>query len=234
MVDYLDGGYIQSGGYAQFPGDCDTFVSYGTLLELPIEKINLKNSNCKIRSLSSLEYTNLNLDLIDAEVIGFENAYQLPYTETIGLLNAFFSTWTYGYPFEAIVIIDTKRRSFNIPKIIYLPVITKDMMKQIYMKFVKETDSISNYIFRIMEKEKRELKFLIFFHPFGSIIKIKDLDRNTIENVKNYNSTQPHTFMKNIKTGGLKYVCGESFNLLREGELKEPVLQALECSDVFY
>jgi hypothetical protein len=108
------------------------------------------------------------------------------------------------------------------------------MIRNIYVKFIQEVDKISNYIFRITEQENRNIKFLIFLHPFGTMVKIKDLDRNTIDNVKTYNSNQPVALMKNVKAGGLKYISGESFGLLRKGQFEEPVTQALECSDIFY
>jgi hypothetical protein len=232
--DICDGSYIQSGGYCSFPPEQGSFSAFGYLQDMPVERIQMNDESYKKRTLASLEHITLTVGLMDIESIEFENEYQLPYTETIGLLNIFFSTWTYGYPFETIVIIDCKRKGFNVPKIRYLPFIDKEHMKAIYITFIQEIDKISNYIFNITEREKRNIKFLVFLHPFGTMIKIKDLDRHTIENVKNYNADQPHTVMKNVITGGAKYVFGESFGLLSKGQLGEPVVQALECSDIFY
>jgi hypothetical protein len=233
-LDYLDGSYLNSGGYCSFPLDTDSFISFGDTYDMPFERVPLNDKSFTKRTLSSLEHTHLTGELMDVEVQIFEDEYQLPYTETIGLINTFFSTWGYGYPFETTIIIDCKRKEFNIPRITYLPIVSKDKIKNIYMKFIKEVGLISDYLFRLTEHEKRNIKFIVFFHPFGSIVKIKDLDRHTIDMVKNYNANQPHALMKNVYNGGLKYISGESFKLLRTGEFEEPIMNALECSDILY
>jgi hypothetical protein len=236
--DIYNGDYIQSGGYCEFLDDIGSggsFISYGNLDDLPAEYVLIDNAFFKKNKIVPyINYLRPTMNLLDAEVRVFEDEYQLPYTETIGLLDAFLTTWTYAYPFETIIIIDSQLKQFNIPKIKYLPIISTEMMKRIYIKFIKEVGLISEYIFRIMEHYKRKIKFRIFFHPFGSIIKIKDLDRHTVESIENYHSTQPHAFMKNIKNKGLKYFSEESFSILKNSELEEPIGQALECSDMLY
>jgi hypothetical protein len=235
-LDYFSGDYLQSGGYCSFPlsDDSDSCVAYGDLYDMPLEKLLLEDKSYNKRTLNSLTHTRLTSDEMYDEVDIFENEYQLPYTETIGMLNVFFSSWTYGYPFEARIIIDCVKKLFNIPKINYLPIIGMNMIKDIYIKFIKEVDFISNYLFSITEQAKKNIKFLIFLYPFGSIIKIKDFDRNTIDNVKVYSPNQAHALMKNVNAGGIGYVAGDSLELLTRSQFKEPILQALECSDIFY
>jgi hypothetical protein len=236
-TDMDSGEYLQSGGYSQFPsfGDIDSYVDYGYNDVDVYPNLNLFGTGFKKKINNTLEFTNFNMDNLNAEVILFENKYQLPYTETIGFLNAFFSTWTFSYPIECTIVIDCVRKLFNIPKVKYLPGINKEEMKMLYATLVTEVDLVSNYIFRVLERERRQLKKIIaFIHPFGTMIKLKDMNMATDEKYNIYNPCQVQTFMRNVKTDGLKYLSSESLGILREGVNGEAVKNALECCDIFF
>jgi hypothetical protein len=234
--DAEKGEYIQSGGVSQFlnaGAEVDTYIDYGyhdfdTSSELP-----LSDEKHKKKVNPSLEFTGFTIDNLRAEVILFENNYQLPYTETLGFLSAFFSTWTYAYPLECYAVIDCERKLFNIPRIRYLPGIGRAHMRDIYCRLVKEAGRASEYIFRVLDKERRRLKILVFLHPFGSVIRLKDLDAAREERFSVYAPDQVQSFMKNAYTLGIKFLTGESLGILREGLNKDAVENALDCCDAF-
>jgi hypothetical protein len=235
--DINEGCYVQSGGYSFYPSenpDCDSYVYYGYMNHLVPSSINVEDESYKKITMPSLASANFTLSRINDEVAGFENLYQLPYTETLGLLNSFFSTWTYSYPFECYVYIDTKKKCFNIPKIIYLPYIGKDDIGSLYAKFIQEVSSVCMYLSHIIEKENQAFNIIIFLHPFGSVVRIIDKYRCLKELFFSHHSTQVQNIMKNVKAGGLKYIGSEGLGLLEESVLNKPVDHALTCCDAIY
>jgi hypothetical protein len=237
VTDINNGKYIQSGGFSNCPSeinDCDPCVYYGFMNQLVPSHVNIDDDSYKkifVPSLENLEFTSF---MIDSEVCQYENTYQLPYTETLGLLNSFFSTWTYAYPFECAICIDTKRKCFNVPKIVYLPYIAKDDIRCIYINFIHEVNTICHYLSSIMEKEKRIFNIIVFLHPFGSVIRLNDKKYCQNESFYNHHSTQVQSIMKNVKTEGLRYIRSEGLGLLKSSTLNTPVDQALECCDILY
>jgi hypothetical protein len=229
----IDGEYLQSGGLSQYPteNEIDSYVEYGfndldTANDFIVDEDYFKKKINK-----SIEFTNLTMNNIREEVLLYENKFQLPYTETIGFLDTFFSTWTFNYPFECYIIIDPARRIFNIPKIKYLPFIKAEEMKAIYSLLVMEVDRMSNYLFRVFERERRHLKIVVFLHPFGSVIKLIDMDMHREEKFNVYTTGQVQSLMKNVITDGVKYFGSESFGILRQGPKGEVMENALVCCD---
>jgi hypothetical protein len=230
-----NGEYIQSGGYCQFPGynNIDSYVEYGQNDFSIVCQISLKDPEYKKRVNSVIDFTSFTYQNIKAEVSRFENIYQLPYTDTIGFLNAFFSTWTFSYPIECIVNIDCIRKLYNIPKIKYLPGITESEMKYIYIHLIQEVSLLSEYLYRITEKERRRIKLMVFLHPFGVVTRLRDIDMAQEDKFIEYNPTQAQAFIKNIKTDGIKYISSEPLGIMLDGLNKEAVVNALDCCDIF-
>jgi hypothetical protein len=234
-TEMRSGDYIQSGGYCQFPGfsEIDSYVDFGYNDFSNPTHIGLENPDYKKRINQSIEFTNFTYQHINAEVARYENTYQLPYTDTLGFLNAFFATWTFSYPIEGIITIDCVRRLFNIPKIKYLPGISESEMKSIYIHLIQEVGLLSEYLYRIVEKEKRRIELMIFLHPFGVVTRLRDIDMAYEEKFTEYNPNQAQTFIKNIRTDGIKYLLSESLDIMRRGLNGEAVGNALDCCDIF-
>jgi hypothetical protein len=237
ITDINSGKYLSSGGFCDYPSEnekCDSYVIYGYMNMLVPNNIMMKDESIKkipSPSFKSIDFTPFT---INCEANYFESKYQLPYTDTFGLLSSFFSTWTYSYPFECYVHIDVKRKCFNIPKISYLPYIEKEAIKEIYANFINEVSNISTFLCNVIIKERRDISIKIFLHPFGSVMKIFDNDYKRSETFYNHNSTQVQSIMKNVKLEGLKYIGSEGLGLLESSIYKEPVDQALECCDILY
>jgi hypothetical protein len=233
LLDKHDGAYIQSGGYCPYPNDPNVYMCHGYSNELFPEIAEIEDNTAKKRISPSLGYSGFSLDTMDNEIQSFENIYQLPYTETFGLLSAFFSALSLGYPIQCYILIDSVRKQFNIPGIKYLLGIEDDFMRKIYITLVHEMGLICDYLFRILEKEKSELIIKVFIYPFGSLIRIHNCDNN-VERFNNYMSNQIHSVMKNLRADGLKYIESESLNILQNCSLNEPIEQALDNCDTLY
>jgi hypothetical protein len=234
-TELRSGEYIQSGGYCQFPGlsDIESYVDFGYNSFYYPNHLSLEDPNYKKRVNTSIEFTDFTYQHINAEVARYENLYQLPYTDTLGFLNAFFATWTFSYPLEGIITIDCVRRLFNIPKIKYLPGISESEMKSIYIHLIQEVGLLSEYLYRIVEKERRRIEVMIFLHPFGVVTRLRDIDMAYEEKFTEYNPNQAQTFIKNIRTDGIKYLSSESLDIMRRGINGEAVGNALDCCDIF-
>jgi hypothetical protein len=232
-----DGKYIQSGGFLDYLIDGqerNPSLYYGYMNQLSPYRININDDSYKTTIVPSIASSDFTPALIDNEVCGFENSYQLPYTDTLGLLNSFFLTWTYSYPFECYVYINTKKGVFNVPRITYLPHIDKDGIASIYADFIREVSNLCEYLSYIIKKERNYVNFMIFLHPFGSTVNIIDDNKRLRQLYHNHNSAQAQSIMKNVRADGLKYIGSDSLGLLEESVLCKPVDQALECCDVLY
>jgi hypothetical protein len=233
VVDRATGEYIQSGGFCPYPDDENpaAYMCYGENNQLSPESIELDDINFTKRVNKSLEDTKFSLSTIDAEVNLFENQYQLPYMDTIGFLDTFFSTWTFTYPVDCCILIDSLRKEFNVPSIKYMLGISKEAIRNIYITLITEVGAACEYLFRILEAERRRLAIKVFLHPFGSVIRIHDYDREIIDRFNNYNSTQVQSVMKNIRAGGvLGYITSEGLNILECCHIYKPIEQAFENS----
>jgi hypothetical protein len=234
LVDRQSGSYVQSGGYCPYPNDPNVFMCHGYSNELHPEMAIIGDENTKKRISPSLDYNGFSIDMMDNEIKSFENVYQLPYTETYGLLNSFFSIWSLGYPIECYIVIDSSRKQFNIPGIKYLLGIDNDSVRKIYITLLEEMGLVCEYLFRILEKERKHLIIKAFIYPFGSVIRIYNSDANNSERFDNYVSNQINSVMKNIRADGLKYIGSESLYILENCSLREPVEHALDNCDMLY
>jgi hypothetical protein len=170
-------------------------------------------------------------DLIDSEVNSYEMIFQLPYVDTIGLINSFFTTWTYTHPFEAYIIIDMKRKLFNVPKLRFHPGISKEVMTAIYIKLLTDIDILINYVYRVMEKEKSFYSIKVFLYPFGSIIRLHLEDYHEYKYLNS--PDQVKSIIKCVRAGGIRYFENEGLHILRGiGMDKTPIENALDCCDI--
>jgi hypothetical protein len=233
MNELLDGRYIQSGGYSQYPGDYDSYVEYGYNDFIPTTSIPLNNDHFVKRTLPSLKFNPLTLGSIRDEIMAFENAYQLPYINTLGLLNVFFATWSYIYPIECSILIDSKMKKFNVPKIKYLEGPSVESVRYIYGNLIKDIDKLCNCLFDVLEKEKKVVKIFVFLHPFGAVMRVKDINRMSSERFDVYSSNQVEELIKNVWAGGLKYIGGDGINILKESYMKDAFQDALDCCDLY-
>jgi hypothetical protein len=234
LVDKTTGKYLQSGGYCPCPVDPGIYMCHGYSNELDPEYIGINNEGYKKKSSPVLNDIPYSINMMDNEILSFENIYQLPYSETFGFLSSFFNAWTLGYPIECFIIIDSKRKKFNIPKIKYLNGIDKEAMKNLYIILISEVDVVCNYLFRVLERERAQLLIETFLHPFGSVMKIYNCNRGTSEKFNNYMPGQINDVMKNMRADGLKYIESESLNLLGNMSIGEPIEQALDNCDILY
>jgi hypothetical protein len=233
VVDRATGAYIQSGGFCPYPDDENpaAYMCYGENNQLSPESMEIDNENCSKRVNRSLEDSKFSLNTIDSEVCLFENQYQLPYMDTVGFLDTFFSTWTFTYPLDSYILIDSLRKEFNVPIIKYMPGISREAIRNIYITLITEVGAACEYLFRVLEGEKRRLAIKVFLHPFGSVIRIHDYDRKIMDRFNNYNSTQIQSVMKSIRAGGvLGYISSEGLDILESCHIYKPVEQALENS----
>jgi hypothetical protein len=234
VTDYESGEYIASGGWNPCPvyghlrnpyieSGYLPFPIYGFV---PIDDISW---NRKINQ--KLNYYYFIESLIDSEINSYENILQLPYADTIGLVNAFCTTWTYTFPFEAFILIDSKRKQFNIPRLKSLPGTSNDILKKIYIKLLKDAGRLSEYLSYIINKERNYYIFRLFIHPFGSTIEISNPYIKECRYLNN--PDQVRSVIKNARAGGNKYSYSESLDILRNsGMAKGPVEDALECCDL--
>jgi hypothetical protein len=234
VIDKKTGKYIQSGGYCPYPDDSEIYMCHGYCNELFPEYIDINNDSYKKRNSPILGDVAYSLSMMDNEIISYENFYQLPYTETFGFLSSFFTVWTLGYPIECYVIIDSKRKKFNIPKIKYLNGIDNEAMKNLYIILVSEVGIICDYLFRVLEHEKSHLLIEAFLYPFGSVLKLYNYNRGLSERFNNYMPGQIQTVMKNMRADGLKYIESESLDILEKTTMGEPIGNALDNCDMLY
>jgi len=109
-----------------------------------------------------------------------EDSLQLPYNEFIGLLNSFFSQWTFDLPFECTVILDSKL-GFTIKHFKYLKgIIDYDIMIKRAGEFVKQLDKLSDLFKRNSENWNRSLRVTVFIGAFCSIVRLHDNEHKAI------------------------------------------------------
>jgi hypothetical protein len=224
-----EGRYFQGGGYAQYPGDVDSYVDYGYNYYNPLSMADIKQYNTRI--IPSIHYQAPSIDRMRGEINAYENLYQLPYIATLGLLNTFFASWSYSYPLECDIIIRSKEKKFNIPKILFMPGLREDSMKDLYCTLLTDVDRMCNYLFDVLEKEKKNLSIHTFLYPFGAVMTVKDNGKRSNEDFHIYNPNNVAEIMKNLVAGGMKYITSESSGILREGTFKKLYIDALESCD---
>jgi hypothetical protein len=224
-----EGRCFQGGGYTQYPGFADSYVDYGFNFYTPRSTTPLDRYNKRV--IPSIRYEEPSIDKMRGEVIAYENIYQLPYIETLGLLNTFLATWSFSYPIECDIVIRSKEKKFNIPRILFMPGLREDSMKELYCILLHDVDKMCNYLFNVLEKENRNLSIHAFLHPFGAVMKVKDNGRKAVEDFNIYNPNHVNEIMRNVVAGGINYLKSESSGIMREGNFKDLYEDALECCD---
>lgn len=115
-----------------------------------------------------------------SSIYSIEDDFQLPYTEFIGLINSFFSQWTFDLPFECTVILDSKL-GFTIKNFRYLKnIIGYDIIIKRAGEFVKQLDKLAYLFKRNSEVWNRDLRVTVFMGAFCSIVRIHDKEHKAI------------------------------------------------------
>lgn len=152
---------------------------------------------------------------IKNEINAYEDIYQLQYYDFIGFLSTFFTAWCWLYPFDAYIIIDCKTGTYNIPKFKYYPGCDKNFIKEVYLSLCRGISKVAIMMKRLCEINKRNFRIYSFIGNGGSIVKIKDYDRNDVDSMYNSPSDLASCIMKNSINGGLNYLCSEEYHLVK-------------------
>ena len=157
-------------------------------------------------------------DYINAAIYGVENLLQVDYGDLVSVLEMFFTQWSFNIPFVSNIIIDTERRSFNIPKFTYFQkIISEEIAMNLYATFAKELSSLCEFMFDLFNNVyKRKFRILIHHTPFVTVIKIKDTDNKEISLDFNVSASDHLKAMVNNAVSCKWYCNNDSLNVITD------------------
>ena len=170
------------------------------------------NPNDTIYSTTKLRhcFTGFDLEAIRSSIYATENILQIGFSKCVGLLNAFFTQWSYAFPFDSFVILDTKH-GFNVPGFKYFSIFNKDIGKKMYAKYVKSISAMFELLKRNCEYEKRDLRIYVFTSAYTTVIKIHDKDgRGFVLDELNLNASDHfNSVIQNMESDGPNWLISE-------------------------
>ena len=121
------------------------------------------------------------IDSVKFKIYGTEDNLQMGYIETVGLMETFFSQWSFDYPFESSIIIDSKD-GFNIVKLKYLKgILEEEAALKLFSDYLTGLDKLTELFKYNCFKEKRHIRVYVYTSAFCAIIKIHDCDHREIK-----------------------------------------------------
>ena len=180
--------------------------------------------------LSDFTKRSTEYDVAKNKIFSEEDFLQMGYTKFIGLLTAWFTQWTFEYPFDSFVIIDTKTGTYNVPEFKHLGFIEKDYIKNIYKEYLKELSNLSKLLKYNCDKENRHFRILVYTGSYSTVIRIKDIDHKGI--VVDHNLSGSDHFLSlvyNMISDGFKFnISEEAFKIVNtsNGEVSQDMISA--------
>lgn len=208
--------YYFSGMYAE-PSPEIAFIEDGDIIYKTDKLISPFNS--------SGDYS-----IAEERIYAQEDQIQIGYTKLIGLLYSWFTQWSFEYPFDSFVIIDTKSGTYNIPEFKYLNFIEKDYAKNIYKEYLKGLSKLTKLLKYNCDKEKRNLRILVYSGSYSTVIRIKDINHKELI-IDNNLSGSDHfiSLIYNMISDGFKFnISEEAFNIvnLSNGDISEDMISS--------
>jgi hypothetical protein len=159
-----------------------------------------------------------------------EDTLQIGYTKCIGLLISWFTQWSFEYPFDSYIIIDTKTGTFNVPEFKSLNFIEKDYIKNIYKEYLKGLSNLTRLLKYNCDKENKRLRILIYSGSYSTVIRIKDIDHKEIVIDHNLSGSDHfQSLIYNLISDGFKYnISEEAYNVVNSsnGDISEDMISS--------
>ena len=194
------------------------------------------NPNDTIYSTTKLShcFTGFDLEAIRANIYGTEDSLQIGYSECVGLLTAFFTQWSYSFPFDSFVVIDTKY-GFNVPNFKYFNVFDKDTGKQMYAKYIKSLSIMYDIFKRNCDLEKKDLRINVFTSAYATVIKIHDKNQKGLTMDLNLNASDHFSsIISNMESTGSNWLISEECGSIignDNGDVTDEMTQVY-CNDI--
>ena len=119
------------------------------------------------------------LDHVTSHLDYFEELSEIDYMKFIGIINLFFSLWNNILPARIHLIIDPRINRYNMSNIQYLKVFPRAFFEKLLHHFNMRVSLLTKLLSRTCKRYRRSLKILVGLDYFGSIIKLKDYDKQS-------------------------------------------------------